>query len=50
MSKKLIFIEKKYLIHPSKILYNAYIFLNCIIGVSLIKSGFHREIQVVENF
>lgn len=49
MSTKLIFTGKKYLVHPSKMLYTTYIPLNYMIGISLVKSGFHREIQV-EDF
>lgn len=49
MSTKVIYTEKK-LVHPSKILYNIYILPNYMISISLVKSGFHREIRVVEEF
>lgn len=50
MSTKFIFTEKKNLVHPSKILYHTYIPLNCMIGISLVKRGFHREIRGIEEF
>lgn len=49
MSTKVIYTEKE-LVHPSKILYNIYIPPNYMISISLVKSSFHRETQVVEEF
>lgn len=49
MSTKVIYTEKK-IVHLSKILYNIYIPPNDLVSISLVKSGFYREIQVVEEF